>query len=212
MCTLLFPHVTLVSVLITCTSVPQSRSHIGNPGPVYLDESIFFTAGSEFTTGFPTLAEVIGNASLLSEELFVTHDGERRTYNHMGFSCDGVVTKLTYIALHGSGTDHIVFEIRRSHLRSYTTSSSASKFGAYGYQLASHMSFYAGDRFLVDANQQAPSSRLLYRIGEQSHTVCWSWMDDNWRCDLDKDYPLLAVETGNCYVEHTVEGLRTIVV
>ena len=155
----------------------------------------------------------MSNASLLSEELFVTHDGERRSYNHMGFSCDGDVTKLTYIALPGSGTDHIVFEIQGSGPESDTTSTStASKFGAYGYHLASDMSFRAGDTFLVDANQQAPSSRLLYRIGEQSHTVCWSWMDDNLRCELDRDYPLLAVETGNDYVEHIVEGLRTTVV
>ena len=164
--------------------------------------SLLYTTGDDFTSGFPTLAEIRGNASLLSVETFLTHDGERRHYNHMGFTCHGHITKLTFIALPTTGDDDIVFEIRSVHSqRSYTTTAAARKFGVFGYQLSSYIHFHAGDTFHMNMNYQLPSVRLLHRIGNRPRTVCWSWMkSDRMTCDQTKDYPLLAVATGSIIV------------
>ena len=86
--------------------------------------------------------------------------------------------------------------------RSYATTTTATKFGVYGYQLASYMHFHVGDTFHMNMNHQLPSTRLLHRVGNQSRTVCWSWMgSDRLTCDQARDYPLLAVETGSIIFE-----------
>ena len=142
----------------------------------------------------------------------------------MGFTCDGEVTKLTFIALPATGIDDMTFEIhsparrRRSSgmtrnsrhsrmtprtLRSSTNTNQATKFSKYGYEFTTSLYFRSGDTLHIDHQYPSDSPhRLLYQMGNEYRTACWRWRNDKEdSCGMDKDYPLLAVETGeggNC--------------
>ena len=163
------------------------------------------TAGGTFTSGFPSLDEVRGNGSLLSDGVYSTHDGEIRSVPSVEFTCNGRITKFTFIALPGvvSGqhTEFVVLGESGPDQR-ISTEGATQSFGQFGYELSvpgPGMMVQAGDTLEIDHYWYTGSRlRILHQVGDEELDICWRWRSEGsmiYRV-TDYDYPLVAIETG----------------
>ena len=160
--------------------------------------------GGTFTSGFPTLDEIRGNGSLLNDGVYSTHDGEIRSVPDVQFTCNGTISKFTFIALPGVGIQNTVLAILRQDniIRNFNTAGATLSFGDFGYSEQSppnDVQFQTGDTLQIDHQLYASSRlRILHQVGDDMLDICWRWRNEgpsDTRCELDYDYPLLAVET-----------------
>ena len=165
------------------------------------------TAGGTFTSGFPSLDEVRGNGSLLSDGVYSTHDGEIRSVPSVEFTCSGNwrITKFTFIALPGVGDQHTEFVVvgESGPDQCISTEGATQSFGQFGYELSvpgQGMMVQAGDTLEIDHYWYVNSSlRILHQVGDEELDICWRWRDEDSssnHCVPDYDYPLVAIETG----------------
>ena len=168
------------------------------------------TAGGTFTSGFPSLDEVRGNGSLLSDGVYSTHDGEIRSVPSVEFTCNGRITKFTFIALPGVGDQHTEFVVPgqgpgvgNSDPQRISTEGATQSFGEFGYELSvpgQGMMVQAGDTLEIYHYWHVNSRlRILHQVGDEELDICWRWRDEdssNDRCVTDYDYSLVAIETG----------------
>ena len=166
--------------------------------------------GGTFTSGFPTLDEIRGNGSLLNDGVYSTHDGEIRSVPGVQFTCNGRITKFTFIALPGVGTQNTVLAILRQDniIRNFSTAGATLSFGDFGYEISlpppnGVLDLQTGDTLQIDHQWYASSRlRILHQVGDDMLDICWRWRNEgpsDTHCVLDYDYPLLAVETSMDY-------------
>ena len=158
--------------------------------------------GSSVTRGFPSLEELLRNGSLL--ERYSTHDGELRSVPGVRWNCSGTngrISKTTFIALPGVGMDRPVLRVLRdqgSGSQDLDISGETQMFGEFGYEMTvnSNVMFNDGDMLLISHPPYEDSGlRLLYEVGDVARNVCIATPGSQ-NCQLDYDYPLLAIETG----------------
>ena len=158
--------------------------------------------GSSLTRGFPSLEELIRNGSLL--ERYSTHDGELRSVPGVRWNCSGTngrISKITFIALPGVGIDRPVLRVVRDQgggNQDLDISGETQIFGEFGYEMTvnSNVVFNDGDMLLISHPPYDDGSlRLLYQAGDVARSVCIGTPGSQ-NCQLDRDYPLLAIETG----------------
>ena len=165
--------------------------------------------GDTFTSGFPSLDEIRGNGSLLNDGVFSTHDGEIRSVPGVRFTCNGRITKITFIALPGVGNRNSVFAVIRPNdgtgtgivRYSFGTSGATDSFGDFRYETVSvpDVQFQGGDTLRINLQPYNMSRlRILHQRGDEELDICWKpfGVNVNYTCGLDYDYPLLAIETG----------------
>ena len=165
------------------------------------------TTGGTFTSGFPSLDEIRGNGSLLSDGVYSTHDGEIRSVPSVEFTCSGRITKFTFIALPGVGNLHTEFVVLGpgSSEQHISTEEATQSFGEFGYELSvpvtgpGIMQFQDGDTLLIDHYWYVDSSlRILHQVGDEELDIFWRWRSEGsmiYRV-TDYDYPLVAIEAG----------------
>ena len=183
----------------TCTCVPCVQM-------------LIFVDGGTFTSGFPSLDEIRGNGSLLSDGVYSTHDGEIRSVP-VSSNCTSEmmrITAITFIALPGVGGENSTLVVVRqdnSSRGSVNLSSATPTFGDFGYELSLQGSdgvpFEDGDTLEIHHQSYADSSlRILYQVGLEVDDMlpfCWRELTENAdqdHCLSGYDYPLLAFETG----------------
>ena len=160
--------------------------------------------GSSLTSGFPSLEELMRNGSLL--ERYSTYDGELRSVPGIKSTCSGHVgnriSKITFIALpcHQNGTGGLTLRVMRNPGSSHDIQidQDAPSFSVFGYELCMSqmppVMFNDGDRLLIRHGGSGPI--LLYQVGVEERNICRRFEPDSEICELDYDYPLLAIETG----------------
>ena len=169
--------------------------------------------------GFPSLDEVRGNGSMLVKTSTLAEAGTRTLlFPSMNFTCNGIITKLTFLAVPRARDSRLVirsfFQIGRmySEVDNTTYVGYPSNQGlnidkavhingsVTGYELNYEnggISFQAGEVFGL---HQSTNSLyyLLHQIGERIETCSRNWKGNNFICTVggDIDRPLVAVETG----------------
>ena len=176
---------------------------------------LIFVDGGTFTSGFPSLDEIRGNGSLLSDGVYSTHDGEIRSVP-VRSNCTSEmmrITAITFIALPGVGGETSTLVVLRqdnSSRGSVSLASATATFGDFGYELSLQGSdavpFEDGDTLEICHQSYADSSlRILYQVGLEVDDMlpfCWRELTENAdqeHCLSGYDYPLLAFETGNVH-------------
>ena len=157
--------------------------------------------------GFPSLDEVRGNGSMLVNT--TTHE-ELSTvlFPGMNFTCDGRISKLTFLAVQGGiRTFDLEFALRRPTPQGgvftvdIVNASNASLISGSGtgYEVKYEAEFQAGDMLSVN---QVPASRhhLLHQTNEVVKTCTLTgrgWKKKvNFTSNRDIGQPLVAVDTG----------------
>ena len=139
--------------------------------------------GGTFTSGFPSLDEIRGNGSLLSDGVYSTHDGEIRSVP-VRSNCTGEMMRIitiTFIALPGVGGENSSLVVLRpdNTSRDFVSLSSATPtFGEFGYELSLQgILFEAGDTLEIHhQSYYADSLRILYQVGLEVDDMlpfCW---------------------------------------
>ena len=162
---------------------------------------------------FPRLDEIRGNGSLLVDTTTHTDESSQLLFPGINFTCNGTLTKLTFVALRGDirPVDSILnlfmenptvkdqyYTARRFHNFNATIATLVPG-TATGYKLQ----FENGVPFMhghVLGIRQASNSKyhFLYQLGEDI-TVCRRVNYSNeFSCTLERDFghPLVAVEAG----------------
>ena len=106
--------------------------------------------------------------------------------------------EIVFIALPGNGSDAI--ELIIAPPQTISLRGATKSFGEFGYNLSlsTGVSFTSGDNLTIyHPDLERSHFRLLHQIGNESRKICWSKIDQI-TCPYDHDYPLLAIETGNC--------------
>ena len=163
--------------------------------------------------GFSSLDEVRGNGSMLVKTSTLAEAGTRTMlFPSMNFTCNGTITKLTFLAVPGANRIISNFHLGRVHSQVDNTylvdphTQDLSIDGAVpidgsvtGYELnyENEIPFQAGD---VLGLEQSPLYYLLHQMGERMETCdkTWSPIWNTFICTVggDIDRPLMAVETG----------------
>ena len=169
-------------------------------------------SGTVSTSGFPSLEEVRGNGSLLVNT--TTHDeAYERAFPDMTFTCNGTVTKWTFIALRGErrqgGSQLRLLRLSPS-LQTYydtalaldTSSASLVPGSVTGYELTKpghQLSFQAGDVLGMSQQHLLAAHHFMYQLGVRLD-ICkrLDGGSSNYYCEETGDIgrPLVAVETG----------------
>ena len=159
--------------------------------------------GSSQTSGFPSLEELRRNGSLL--ERYSTHDGELRSVPGVRATCstgNQRISKITFIALPGSGMGHTQLLFGDLHI---DLSVASNTFGDFGYELTLPMTINIGinegpvQLSILHPPYEESGMRLLHQVGTEARNICWRLVDsasESENCHHDYDYPLLAIETG----------------
>ena len=167
------------------------------------------------TRGFPSLDELIRNGSLI--ERYSTHDGELRSVpgvrgNYSGIN--GRISKITFIALPGVGMENTLLILNdASNVRKIDIelSSASQTIGKLGYELTipSYINIYLSEMDMILIRHpplEGGGLRLLHQVGSVARNICWSISDGPTICQLDYDYPLLAIETGELHAQHLLHA------
>ena len=175
---------------------------------------MFYIAVGQGVNGFPSLEEVRGNGSLLVNTA-TRNETYETAFPDMTFTCNGTVTKWTFIALRGEwslrGSQLKLLRSSPEHRRLQTYYHTASPFdtssaspvpgSVTGYELTGprhQLSFQAGD--VLGMSQQHSAEHLfMYQLGVRLE-IC-NRVDggsNNYTCEESGDIgrPLVAVETG----------------
>ena len=169
------------------------------------------TAGGAFTSGFPSLDEIRGNGSLLVDTTTHTDESSQLLFPGINFTCNGTLTKLTFVALRGDvrSVDSILNLFMKSHTgeneytagRKYnfnaTIATPIPNTTGYELQFENGVPFKAGH---VLGIRQASNSKyhFLYQLGEDI-TVCRRVdFSNEFSCRPESEFghPLVAVEAG----------------
>ena len=170
-------------------------------------------SGTVSTSGFPSLEEVRGNGSLLVNTA-TRNEAYERVFPDMTFTCNGTVTKWTFIALRGErsqgGSQLKLLRSHHPHLQTYyqtapalgTSSASPVSGSATGYELTgpSHqLPFQAGDVLGMSQQHSLAAHLFVYQLGVRLE-ICKGMANgsNNYDCEENEDIgrPLVAVETG----------------
>ena len=162
--------------------------------------------------GFPSLDEIRGNGSLLVDTTTHTNELGQVLFPDINFTCNGTLTKLTFVALRGSvgsvdsilnlymesSTVENIYTGQRMHRFNATTATPIPG-TATGYELQIEnggVHFMAGH---VLGIRQASNSKyhFLYQLGEEI-TVCRRVYSNQFFCTPESGFghPLVAVEAG----------------
>ena len=176
-------------------------------------ESICYTfcviAGS-LTSGFPSLDDIKGNASLLDK--YTTYDGEMRSIPTLRVSASQecstqnvTITRIIFIALPRAGNEDTELIITTTSGSNHTISLNEANpsFGYFGYELhvepSEMLNLSDIEMFWISQPYYKDSSlRLLHQVGDNMFNIRWRWVDnsDDRHSETTYDYPLLAIETG----------------
>ena len=149
--------------------------------------SCTYVIGGSFTSGFPSLDAVIGNASLLDR--FTTLDGESR-FVLISVNCSGRfnITKITFIALPGDGNENTTLTFIGTNSGRLVLDQANKAFGKFGYEIVLEPNIIfslSGIGSLWIRYASGSDLRLLHKVGG----------DEGSDYEYD-DYPLLAIDTG----------------
>ena len=170
--------------------------------------AVCFTCLFIASGGFPSLDEVRGNGSMLVNT--TTHEDMGRVlFPSMNFSCNGTISKLTFLAVQGQvHTFDLEIALGRPtpqgevFTMDAVNASNASLIGGSGtgYELKYEVEFQAGDMLSV---YQVFTSRhhLLHQMNEvvETCTLTENRLRSRDNCTIYSDIgrPLVAMETGN---------------
>ena len=159
--------------------------------------------------GFPSLDEVRGNGSMLVNT--TTHEDIGTVlFPSMNFSCNGRISKLTFLAVQGQvRTFDLEIALGRPtpqgevFTMDIVSASNASLIGGSGtgYELKYEVEFQAGDMLSVYQVSSSSRHHLLHQMNEVVETCTLTEnrlrREDNCTIHSDIGRPLVAVETGN---------------
>ena len=179
---------------------------------LFYNHGVLSRSNSIASSGFPSLDEVRGNGSMLVNTITYDNIG-RMLLPSMNFTCDGNITKLTFLAVQGPAPTSDLYYIFGRIIYSWrpdvivqggTFQMNASKAvlvggSGTGYELKfdSEFEFHAGDMLSV---YQIKSSRhhLLHQVGQVIEGCSFVDGLQGNICELKQNIarPLIAVETG----------------
>ena len=164
-------------------------------------------------SGFPSLDEIRGNGSLLVDTTTHTDESSQVLFPDINFTCDGRLTKLTFVALRGyvQSVDSILnLYMESSTVDNEYTAGSKHNFNAtiatpipgtatgYELQFENGVPFMAGHVLGIRSQVSSSKYHFLYQLGEEI-TVCRRVYSPNeFSCTPESEFgrPLVAVEAG----------------
>ena len=167
------------------------------------------------TSGFPSLDDIKGNASLLDK--YTTYDGEMRSIPTLSVSASQecstqnvTITRIIFIALPRAGSEDVdkytelIITTTSGSRHSISLNVANLSFGHFGYELhvepSEMLNLSDIEMFWISQPYYKDSSlRLLHQMGDKMFDITWWWWvddSDNHYNDTTYDYPLLAIETG----------------
>ena len=162
-------------------------------------------------SGFPSLDEIRGNGSLLVDTTTHTNESSQVLFPDINFTCDGRLTKLTFVALRGdvrsvdsilnlfmeSSTVDNEYNGRRIHnFNAAIATPIPGTATGYELQFENGVPFMAGHVLGIQSQVSGSKYHFLYQLGEEI-TVCRRVSSPSqFFCTLESEFgqPLVAVE------------------